>query len=56
LGISAYHTSLWTHIYLTIRLKFIQKFIGKAIKISLRLDKEGKVDISQGDTFSARDL
>lgn len=36
-----------THIYLTIRLKFIQRFIGNAIKISLRRDKEGKGDISQ---------
>jgi len=36
-----------THIYLTIRLKFIQRFIGKAIKISLRRDKEGTGDISQ---------
>ena len=36
-----------THIFLTIRLKFIQRFIGKAIKISLRRDKEGEGDISQ---------
>ena len=36
-----------THLYLTIRLKFIQRFIGKAIKISLRRDKEGTGDISQ---------
>lgn len=36
-----------THIFLTVRLKFIQRFIGKAIKISLRRDKEGEGDISQ---------
>jgi AGCS family alanine or glycine:cation symporter len=36
-----------THVFLTFRLKIIQRFIGKAIKISLRRDKEGKGDISQ---------
>jgi AGCS family alanine or glycine:cation symporter len=36
-----------THIYLTIRLKFIQRFIGNAIKISLGRNKEGSGDISQ---------
>ena len=36
-----------THLFLTIRLKFIQRFIGKAIKISLKRNKEGKGDISQ---------
>ncbi len=36
-----------THVFLTFRLKIIQKFIGKAIKISLRRDKEGSGDISQ---------
>ncbi len=36
-----------THIYLTIRLRFIQRFIGKAIKISLGKNKEGSGDISQ---------
>ena len=36
-----------THIYLTFRLKFIQRFIGKGIKISLSKKKEGKGDISQ---------
>ena len=36
-----------THVYLTFRLKFIQRFIGKAIKISLKRDKEGTGDISQ---------
>lgn len=36
-----------THLFLTFRLKFIQRFTVKAIKISLRRDKEGKGDISQ---------
>ncbi len=36
-----------THIFLTIRLKFIQRFIGKAIKISFSRSKEGEGDISQ---------
>lgn len=36
-----------THIFLTIRLKFVQRFIGKAIKISLGRNKEGEGDISQ---------
>lgn len=36
-----------THLFLTLRLRFIQRFIGKAIKISLKRKKEGKGDISQ---------
>ena len=36
-----------THIFLTFRLKFIQRFIGKGIKISLSKQKEGEGDISQ---------
>ena len=36
-----------THLFLTIRLRFIQRFIGKAIKISLKRKKEGSGDISQ---------
>jgi AGCS family alanine or glycine:cation symporter len=36
-----------THSFLTIRLKFIQRFIGKAIKISFSRRKEGEGDISQ---------
>jgi AGCS family alanine or glycine:cation symporter len=36
-----------THLLLTIRLRFIQRFIGKAIKISFGRNKEGKGDISQ---------
>ena len=38
---------LGTHVYLTIRLRFIQKYIGKAIKISLGRKSEGAGDISQ---------
>ncbi|HPQ81593.1 MAG TPA: sodium:alanine symporter family protein [bacterium] len=36
-----------THIYLTVRLKFIQRYIGQGIRISLRRKKEGSGDISQ---------
>lgn len=36
-----------THLFLTFRLRFIQKFIFKAIKISFARKKEGKGDISQ---------
>jgi len=36
-----------THIYLTIRLKFIQRYIGKAIKISFQRKREGEGDVSQ---------
>ncbi len=36
-----------THVFLTFRLKIIQRFIGKAIKISLKRNKEGSGDISQ---------
>jgi AGCS family alanine or glycine:cation symporter len=36
-----------THLFLTIRLGFIQRFIGKGIKISLERNKEGQGDISQ---------
>lgn len=35
-----------THIFLTFRLKIIQRFFGKAIKISLGRNKEGSGDIS----------
>ena len=38
---------LITASYMTIRLKFIQRFIGKAIKISFSKKKEGEGDISQ---------
>lgn len=36
-----------THIFLTFRLKFIQKYIGKAIKLSLQRSNEGEGDVSQ---------
>jgi alanine or glycine:cation symporter, AGCS family len=36
-----------THIYLTFRLRFIQRYIPEAIKISLKSRKEGEGDISQ---------
>ena len=36
-----------THLFLTIRLRFIQRHLGKAIKISLQRKGEGQGDISQ---------
>ena len=36
-----------THIFLTLRLNFIQRFIPLAIKISLSRKKEGAGEISQ---------
>ncbi len=36
-----------THIFLTFRLKIIQRFLGTAIKLSFRRTKEGKGDVSQ---------
>ncbi|HEX2867332.1 MAG TPA: sodium:alanine symporter family protein [Ignavibacteriales bacterium] len=36
-----------THIFLTFRLRFIQRFMGKAIKLSLKREKEGTGDVSQ---------
>lgn len=41
---------LGTHIFLTIRLRFIQRYIGKAIKLSVTKDEESHGDVSQ---FSA---
>jgi AGCS family alanine or glycine:cation symporter len=38
---------LGTHIFLTIRLRFIQRYIGKAIKLSFGRSREGTGDISQ---------
>jgi len=35
-----------THIYLTFRLRFIQKYLGKAIKLSLTRTSEGEGDVS----------
>ena len=36
-----------THVYLTVRLRFIQRFIGKGIRISLGRSAEGTGDVSQ---------
>ncbi|MBP9854774.1 MAG: sodium:alanine symporter family protein [Candidatus Omnitrophica bacterium] len=36
-----------THLFLTFRLRFIQRYIPKAIKISLQRNKEGEGDVSQ---------
>ena len=36
-----------THIYLTIRLRFIQRYIFKAIRLSFQRKSEGKGDVSQ---------
>ena len=36
-----------THLFLTVRTGFIQKHIGKAIKISFSKEKEGQGDVSQ---------
>jgi alanine or glycine:cation symporter, AGCS family len=36
-----------THLYLTFRLRFIQRYIGTAIRISLRREREGTGDVSQ---------
>ncbi|MCX7830133.1 MAG: sodium:alanine symporter family protein [Acidobacteria bacterium] len=41
-----------THIYLTLRLKFIQRFLFLAVKISLKRKKEGKGDVSQFGALS----
>jgi len=35
-----------THLFLTVRLRFIQKYIGKAIKLSLQRKLEGEGDVS----------
>ncbi|MGE5631322.1 MAG: alanine/glycine:cation symporter family protein [Caulobacteraceae bacterium] len=36
-----------THLFLTFRLGFIQRFIGKAIKLSVSKDNSGEGDVSQ---------
>lgn len=41
---------LGTHVFLTFRLKFIQRYMGKAIKLSVTKDDNAKGDVSQ---FSA---
>jgi len=35
-----------THLYLTARLRFVQRFIPLAVKLSFRRDAEGKGDVS----------
>lgn len=41
---------LGTHVFLTVRLKFIQRYMGKAIKLSVTKDDNANGDVSQ---FSA---
>jgi len=36
-----------THLYLTVRLRFIQRYTGRAIRISLERGAEGEGDVSQ---------
>jgi alanine or glycine:cation symporter, AGCS family len=36
-----------THLFLTVRLRFIQRYIGKAIRLSFSRKKEGVGDVSQ---------
>ena len=36
-----------THLFLTVRLRFIQRYLGTAIRLSFRRDKEGEGDVSQ---------
>jgi AGCS family alanine or glycine:cation symporter len=36
-----------THLYLTFRLRLIQRFIGRGIRLSLERDPEGEGDVSQ---------
>ncbi|MCM1989773.1 alanine/glycine:cation symporter family protein [Oceanirhabdus seepicola] len=49
-GIPLLVTLLFTHIFLTVRLRFIQRHIGKAIKLSVTKDELAQGDVSQ---FSA---
>src|SRR5205809_7668393 len=35
-----------THLYLTLRLRFIQRYIGRAIRLSVARDTEGEGDVS----------
>src|SRR5262249_13623270 len=35
-----------THLYLTVRLRFIQRYIGRAIRLSLQRTSEGEGDVS----------
>jgi len=41
-----------THLFLTFRLKFIQRFLGKAIKISFEKKNEGEGDVSHFGALS----
>jgi AGCS family alanine or glycine:cation symporter len=36
-----------THVFLTVRLRFIQRYLGTAIRISFRREREGEGDVSQ---------
>jgi len=36
-----------THLFLTFRLRFIQRYLGTAIRISLTRSREGEGDVSQ---------
>src|SRR5436189_61802 len=38
---------LGTHVFLTFRLRFIQRYLGKAIKLSVQRSHEGQGDVSQ---------
>jgi AGCS family alanine or glycine:cation symporter len=38
---------LGTHVYMTFRLRFPQRFVSKAIRLSLTKDKDGNGDVSQ---------
>lgn len=38
---------LGTHVYMTFRLRFHQRFVSKAIRLSLTKDKDGNGDVSQ---------
>jgi AGCS family alanine or glycine:cation symporter len=35
-----------THLYLTVRLRFVQRYLGTAIRLSFRRDREGEGDVS----------
>ena len=41
-----------THLFLTFRLRFIQRYLGTAIRISLMRSREGEGDISQFGALS----
>jgi AGCS family alanine or glycine:cation symporter len=35
-----------THLYLTVRLRFVQRYVGRAIRLSFRIAREGEGDVS----------